>query len=79
MTCNVIYVYVFSSCRIIKIMNTELDELIIALEEGGKSEGRGIRVSSYTSAFTAKNARLRIIEKLKELRRNSKFDYYPTA
>jgi hypothetical protein len=48
-------------------MSIELKDLISALEQGGKSDGRGIRLTSYDSRFTAKEARLEIIEHLARL------------
>jgi len=45
-----------------------LDDLITALEQGGKSDGQGIRLTSYDSRFTGKEARLEIIEHLARLR-----------
>ena len=45
-----------------------LEDLISALEQGGKSDGRGIRLTSYDSRFTAKEARLEIIEHLARLK-----------
>lgn len=58
---------------------TDLDELVLALEDGGKSDGRGLRLTSYSSKFSAKKARTDIITKLKELRARYEFDHYPTA
>jgi hypothetical protein len=45
-----------------------LEDLITALEQGGKSDGQGIRLTSYDSRFTGKEARLEIIEHLARLR-----------
>ena len=44
-----------------------LEDLIAALEQGGKSDGQGIRLTSYDSRFTGKEARLEIIEHLARL------------
>lgn len=61
------------------IMSTELDTLITLLEEGAKSEGRGLRIASYSGLYKSKDARLAIIDQLKQLRTLEKFDHYPTA
>jgi len=47
----------------------EIRDLIMALEEGGRSEGRGLRVTSYSPHYKAKEARLKLIEKLERLER----------
>lgn len=47
--------------------NIDLEDLIKALQDGGKSEGRGLRITSYSDKFTGKEARLEIIEQLARL------------
>lgn len=53
----------------------ELDDQIKLLEDGGKSEGRGLRIVSYSSELTAKSARAAIIEQLHRLDDILKDDY----
>jgi hypothetical protein len=45
-----------------------IEQLVKALEDGGKSDGRGLRITSYSADITGKAARLEIIEYLARLK-----------
>lgn len=59
------------------IMTTdlELETLIGLLEEGGRSESRGLRLTSYTGLYKSKDARLAILKQLYRLRDLDEGDY----